>query len=112
MEIKINGVEYVPKEEELITQIIQAKTIKWGKTADKMINWVEAKEWCAEQGGRLPTRLELLQAYIDKVEGFQADYYWSSTEYNTYNAWGQSFDTGYQASYTKADASYVRCVFE
>ena len=112
MEIKIDGIEYVPKQEELITQKIIVKTIKWGKTADKMINWVEAKEWCAEQGGRLPTRLELLQAYIDKVVGFKDDYYWSSTEYNTAGAWRQSFGTGTQTSYYKTYSYYVRCVFE
>ena len=112
MEIKIDGIEYVPKEEELITQIIQAKTIKWGKTADKMINWVEAKEWYAEQGGRLPTRLELLQAYIDKVVGFKDDYYWSSTEYSTDGAWRQGFGMGCQSRDAKAYGYYVRCVFE
>ena len=44
---------------------IPGKTIYWGEEAPREMNWYEAKEWCEEQGGRLPTRLELLQAYED-----------------------------------------------
>ena len=112
MNIIIEGIEYIPKEnKEKIIQETTAKTIEWGKSSEDTMNWNEAKEWCKKQGGRLPTRLELLQAYVDKVKGFETDaYYWSSTEYYTNYAWTQSFDTGVQSYYNKFHYSYVRCV--
>ena len=78
--IIIDGIEYVPKNKEITiqditTHSIPAKTIKWGKSSEEEMTWEEAKEWCEKQGGRLPTRLELLHAYEDKVGGFKADYY-------------------------------------
>ena len=109
----IDGIEYIPKIEnqEITIQEIPAQTIKWGKSSEETMTWEEAKKWCEKQGGRLPTRIELLQAYEDKVEGFKKDYYWSSTEYTTNYAWGQSFDTGVQGSYPRQIYGYVRCVF-
>ena len=110
--IIIDGIEYIPKnKEEITTQHISEKNIRWGKSSEEEMDWEEAKEWCEEQGGRLPTRLELLHAYEDKIEGFKADYYWSATEYGTTSAWRQSFDTGIQLSYHKSYFNYVRCVF-
>ena len=114
MNIIIDGIKYVPEEnKEKIIQETTAKTIEWGKSSEDTMNWNEAKEWCKKQGGRLPTRLELLQAYVDKVKGFKTDAtYWSATESITYNAWEQSFDTGVQNIYNKHNNYYVRCVFE
>jgi len=112
MNIIIDGIKYVPEEKENITtQHISEKNIRWGKSSEDTMNWNEAKEWCKKQGGRLPTRLELLQAYVYKVKGFKTDaIYWSSIEYNTLYAWTQSFDTGVQSYYNKFHYSYVRCV--
>ena len=112
MNIIIDGIKYVPEEnKEKIIQETTAKTIEWGKSSEDTMNWNEAKEWCKKQGGRLPTRLELLQAYVDKVKGFKTDaIYWSSTECSTYYAWGQGFGTGAQYTYNKSNY-YVRCVF-
>ena len=111
MGIIIDGIEYVPKNKDITIQKIPSKTIKWGKSSDGLMTWYEAKEWCEKQGGRLPTRLELLQAYMDKVEGFKKYYYWSATEYSTGGAWLQNFDTGAQNYDGKGSNYYVRCVF-
>ncbi len=42
--------------------------------------------------------------------GFVAGAYWSSSEYDAYVAWLQSFNVGSQDSYVKSDAAYVRPV--
>jgi len=90
-------------------QEIPAKTLKWGKSSDKEMNWSEAKDWCEKQGGRLPTLIELLQAYED-VDGFKKDYYWSATEYSATLAWGVNFSTGGPDLDGESNAYYVRCV--
>ena len=66
----------------------------------------------------LPSAKELNQMYINKddleaVDGFFAfssDYYWSSTEYDDYDAWGQEFDVGSQTSPYKGFTYVVRAV--
>lgn len=42
--------------------------------------------------------------------GFVPLYYWSSTEHNLYNAWGQLFRDGYQDYDAKNDTFGVRAV--
>jgi hypothetical protein len=93
-----------------ITQVIPERTIVWGKSSDKEMTWQEAKDWCKEQGGRLPTRIELQLAYEYKVEGFKSSYYWSATESDATLAWLVNFDGGSTNSYYKYDTLYVRCV--
>lgn len=98
---------------ESIIQKIPAKTLEWGNASEKKLTWKEAKEWCEQQGDgwRMPTRLELLQAYEDNVDGFKTDgYYWSSTEGNASNAWGVVFISGGASSTNETGAGYVRCV--
>lgn len=92
---------------------IPGKTIYWGEEAEEKMNWYDAKEWCEEQGGRLPTRLELLQAHEDEIEGFYPYIYWSSSEDSSGDAWRQYFDSnGNQYGNNKKDLSRVRCVFD
>ena len=65
----------------------------------------------------LPSRAELDYLYnmraalvaAGNITDFQNVYYWSSTEYNTTNAWSQNFTDGYVAT-TKTLAFRVRCV--
>jgi len=54
---------------ESIIQKIPAKTLEWGNVSEKELTWKEAKECCKQQGDgwRLPTRIELLQAYEDNA---------------------------------------------
>ena len=91
-------------------QTIPEKTIYWGETSKKEMNWDEANDWCEEQGGRLPTRLELLQAC--EVDGFLASLYWSATEYSSTYAWVVGSNGGYTYFNYKTLAYYVRCVFD
>jgi len=91
------------------------KQLQWGKTADKRMSWQEAVDYCKAlgKGWRLPTRVELIDAYDSKVDGFETDdYYWSSTTsvFNTENAWIVDCYNGYVNYYYKADNYYVRPV--
>jgi len=60
----------------------------------------------------LPSKDELNALYQNKNEimGFSNTYYWSSTEYNETDAWGEDFTNGSQVSYAKYPTSRVRCV--
>ena len=65
----------------------------------------------------LPSKDELNQMYINKttleaVSGFTAfsGYYWSSTEYDTNNVWGQDFSANYQSADGKHYTGNVRAV--
>jgi hypothetical protein len=60
----------------------------------------------------LPSMDELNQLYINKdaIGGFANYYYWSSTEFNNGNAWGQYFFYGYQDGLNKNDDYVVRAV--
>ena len=92
-------------------QTIPEKTIYWGETADKEMNWEDAKEWCESQGGRLPTLVELLEAY-ENVDDFLASNYWSATEFLSTYAWSVHFNNDYPDFSNKTNAYYVRCVFD
>ena len=65
----------------------------------------------------LPSKDELNQMYINKttldaVSGFTAfsGYYWSSTEYDNDNVWGQDFSANYQSADGKNYTGNVRAV--
>ncbi|MEP6676980.1 MAG: DUF1566 domain-containing protein [Ferruginibacter sp.] len=60
----------------------------------------------------LPSRDELNKLYLNRVAigGFADSIYWSSSEYNDYIAWYQSFSNGDQMNYRKRSLHYVRAV--
>ena len=66
----------------------------------KGMAWIEAKNACANLGSgwRLPTKNELNLMYLnkDKIGGFAINFYWSSTESGSSNAWWQNFFSGSQ----------------
>ncbi len=76
--------------------------------------WGEAVKLVEElgKGWRMPTKDELNQMYLERKEigGFEADYYWSSSEYNDEYAWYQLFISGAQRSDYKAYRYMVRPV--
>lgn len=118
-EITIDGQTYVLKEEanpieEVKNPImeIKAQKLEWGNTCNKELNWEDAKKWCEKQGDgwRLPTRLELLEAYEQKIGGFKSNNYWSSTEGNSYVAWVENFFSGSQSYNYEDNGYYVRCI--
>lgn len=49
----------------------------------------------------LPSRREIAIAYWNLPDFFEADWYWSSTQYSACGAWGQSFLDGYQDDSSK-----------
>ena len=59
----------------------------------------------------LPSKDELNQLYINRVVlGCSPFNYWSSSEYNAFDAWVQYFTGGDQYSYTKLYSIFVRAV--
>ena len=71
----------------------------------------------AFQGGgktdwSLPSKDELNQMYIQRsaIGGFVADYYFSSSELETFYAWSQNFRDGYQYKFFKGRERPVRPV--
>ena len=97
--------------EKTVIQEIPAEKLEWGKLAEPT-EWEEAKEWCAEQGEgwRLPTDIELLRAYHEKVPGFGTGYRWSATEYSETNARIVGFSCGITYHTYKTNSYAVRCV--
>jgi len=84
----------------------------WGETSKEQMTWEAAKEWCEKNGGRLPTLIELQQAYADKVDGFVAGDYWSVAQYDSTFAYFVSFSYCTTYYFNKTYAFYVRCVYE
>ncbi|KGC13954.1 hypothetical protein DM48_312 [Burkholderia gladioli] len=63
-------------------------------------SWQAQLDWAKSIGGDLPTRAELVIAYEQNRDQFQAEAYWSNTPdtdpgYSGW-AWCQYFDGGYQ----------------
>ena len=82
-----------------------------------VMTWNEAMKPRAD-GWRLPTKEELNQMYEKRheISGFNltgsnpAGWYWSSSPFNDYRAWGQWFGTGYQYNFNRFNDYSVRCV--
>ncbi len=89
--------------------------LEWSENLGDM-SWDEAIKKCEELGGRLPTRLELLNLidnHKEECKYFGILYYWSSTEYSdTMYAWLVNFFTGFTTNNLKSIAYLVRCVRE
>jgi len=60
----------------------------------------------------LPSKYELNLLYLQKdvVGGFANSDYWSSSDYDAFNAWSQYFSGGVQYNYFKSNTFYVRAV--
>ena len=94
--------------------ICELNGYRWvlGPEAEVEMNWFTGTEWCEEVGGVLPPREVLLHAYLneDIVGGFANDYYWSSSEVNSLNAWYHHFYNGTQNYYYKHNTYLARAV--
>lgn len=91
--------------------------LEWQSNPPKnCMTWHEATEYAKTlgEGWRLPTRVELVDAYDNNVQGFLLDYNWSSTTYsrNTNNAWCVNLYDGHVSNGSKTYGSYVRCIRE
>ena len=80
-------------------------------------NWYEAKMYCfslnidGKIGWRLPTNDELNEIF-QSANDFRGFWYWSSTEGNGGNAWGQGLSGGCQGYSGKSSGGYVRAIRE
>ena len=95
------------------------KTLQFGKTADKKMNWLEANDYCKSRGKgwRLPTIEELISCidyskHNPASKDFKSDYYWTSTTsvVNSDNAWVVHFSYGNVYYLNKTSSNYVRPV--
>ena len=84
-----------------------------------LMSWQDALLECAKTPGwRLPTmaELEIIYCMRDTWEvasnGFYDNYYWSTTEYDSSNAWYVSFSDGVSTDtyIAKSSTLFVRCV--
>ena len=90
-------------------------------------DWRKKKNWdtamkSTPEGWRVPNRIEWLiilenkdkiNAALEKHGGkklSEDDWYWSSSEYSSYDAWGVYASSGGVFNLSKASYSYVRCV--
>jgi hypothetical protein len=107
------------KEVEMLSPII-GNPIKIGSLEitrhdfDVKMTWDDAKKACAAlgDGWRLPTKEELNEMYRhkDRIGGFAAADYWSSSEGSSANAWHQYFASGNQYYGSEYATYYVRAV--
>ena len=115
MEVIINGIVYVPKKKDKeVESIIVEQHYKFEVHPEELgkMNWEDAVKAVKELGDdwRLPTIEECFIMYNHKV--IIANTYWSSTEYDSTNAWYFNFGYGgaYNYSYNKNTTYYVRAV--
>nr|DAR97429.1 MAG TPA: Protein of unknown function (DUF1566) [Caudoviricetes sp.] len=88
----------------------------------KEVDWWNGKRKCEEQFAQMPNLRQLEAIYKSKevlnkafiaVGGEALDgeaYYWSSTEYNSGNAWGLAISDGTRDASSKDYSRYVRPV--
>lgn len=88
----------------------------------KTMTWDEAKEYAQKEGKRLPSQRELMLMFVhqkklnsalEKHEGepWESGWYWSSSEYSSYYAWGVYASNGDVGWSNKSYSSgSVRCV--
>ena len=72
--------------------------------ANHDVNGAKFKDW------RIPTKRELNLIYFQRASIGAASSYWSSTESDIDNAWGQVFSNGNQGRYYKNYPDFVRAV--
>lgn len=85
------------------------------------LTYDEAQSFGKDKGYRCPTIDELTGIYLNKdkinasleaagLPKLKEWFYWSSTEYDNYNAWKLTMTNGYRGNYSKYYDSYVRPV--
>lgn len=89
---------------------------KWilGDESTEPMNWEDANNWCKSIGQDLPPREVLLMAFLNPEirSKFANTYYWSSSEFDSYSAWGQEFNIGDQnVNFSKSAKLSVQAVW-
>ena len=88
----------------------QSDLKKWSEPQGEH-NWMNAKAKCSTIKMRLPTRLEIEDAYNTKLaESWRKDWYWTSEESNTGYAYIFSRNLGLIFDSFKENSFPVRCI--
>ena len=90
----------------------------WTQDEPEGMKWDQAREHVKKlnHGGyndwSLPNKNELDKMFDnrDRIDNFQAIWYWSDTEYSELNAWRQLFNTGIQSNSSKHYHYRVRAI--
>lgn len=109
----INFIAEIPK-----YVVLQAAGLMVAKVDAGIFNWSGAMSTCENSilsgytDWYLPSKDELMILYNNKnlIGGFSGDSYWSSTEFDSDNAWEQNFNYGDQSHHLKSGTYRVRCV--
>ena len=115
----LNTDEFFEKLKNKLEDRIEPK-LEWEQIPPIKMTWDEATQYAdslntmSDYGWRLPTIKELKEAYDSKLDGFESDFYWSSSTFtqNINDAWYLDFSKGYKFTVHKTDINYVRCVRE
>lgn len=90
--------------------------------SEERLNFDEAQQFCLAEGGRCPTIDELTGIFLNKekinaalkaanLPALKESWYWSSTEYDTNDAWKLRMSDGHRHNYCKdGNNLYVRPV--
>lgn len=90
--------------------------------SEEWLNFDEAQQFCQSAGGRCPTIDELTGIFLNKdkinaalsaanLPELKECWYWSSTEYSTFDAWTLDMSDGYRDANGKGNYNpYVRPV--
>lgn len=90
--------------------------------SEERLNFDEAQQFCQSAGGRCPTIDELTGIFLNKdkinaalkaanLPALKESWYWSSTEYSSYVAWGLWMGGGTRSDDDKGSSNnYVRPV--
>tara|TARA_R110000868_G_scaffold1454_4_gene11491 strand:+ start:895 stop:1239 length:345 start_codon:yes stop_codon:yes gene_type:complete len=95
--------------------ICELNGFRWvlGPESEDEMNWDDATDWCKSVGGVLPSIAILHDSYWNRdIKGsFANGYYWSSSEFDDYRAWLQSFyNYGQKYIVHKSNPYLVRAV--
>ena len=89
--------------------------------SEERLNFDKAQQFCLAKSGRCPTIDELTGIFLNKdkinaalkaanLPELKESWYWSSTEYNSNNAWLLNMNNGYRNGNLKNLYNYVRPV--
>ena len=89
--------------------------------SEEKLEYREAQQFCQSNGGRCPTIDELTGIYLNKdkinaalsaanLPELKESWYWSSTEYDGYDAWALGMSNGSRYNGNKTNYYYVRPV--
>lgn len=101
---------------------IEALNEKFNLSYDEaLLPWRDGRKWCEKNGSTLPSiaQLAVLYEFFEEINASLRDqggtelsrtFYWSSSEYDSTDAWYVHFGSGYKNNHYKFYAYRVRAV--